>query len=333
MNPQYSLIICTYNRHKVLAICLESIARLVAPADVQFEVLLIDNNSQDATPQTFSDIRKGLPEDQSENWSYFLEKKQGLSHARNRGFDESSGKWLVFLDDECELEPDWIARLHREIEKHAPLMIGGPYRGKFLPNINLSDYAPDFLERYGDSYHLRDHWPGRWLLKPGLSGGNMAVRRDTLEKAGLFDPDLGMSGSKISYGEETELQIRILENKPDHSIYYSPELALVHYIRPEKTGVRQALVGCIQRAKNVANLKYAQISAEGKVRNALLPQSWILIRRFLALAFYFGSSFLRACFKRDFMSRPIYDAIYSGKLQALLQVALTIGLCLSARQS
>jgi glycosyltransferase involved in cell wall biosynthesis len=333
MKTKYSIIVCTFNRCDILKICLDSIANLDVSAHSNVQVILVDNNSTDRTKHYFDKIANKFSPNSNFDWKYCFEIRQGLSHARNKGIAESHGEWLIFLDDECDLKRDWLLCLDYKIKAHSPMMIGGPYRGKFLPNIDKSRYARGFLERYGDSHHLRDSWLEGSLFKPGLSGGNMSIRREALEKVGLFDPDLGMSGKKIGYGEETEMQIRILEMAPQNGIFYSPDLALIHYIRPEKTNLRSGLVSCIQRAQNIAHLKYKELVSNDSIRSDLLPQIWILIRRFLALVVFAGSSFFRSCLRRDFMSRPVYEVIYSGKLQALLQVALTIRLSMRSRLS
>lgn len=325
MTKMFSIIICTYNRAKILEICLNSVANLAKNDNFDYEVLIIDNNSTDDTKKTTEDLISTFPDDRQSGWAYHLETKQGLSHARNRGIAESRGDWLIFLDDECDVRADWLMRLQRIMDRENPVMLGGPYRGKFLPGVDRSRYAKGYLERYGDSYHLRDAWQERWLSKPGLSGGNMAIRRDLLEELGSFDPAFGMSGGKLRYGEETDLQLRILARHPVHSIYYSPDLELIHYIRPEKTGLRPSFESCVQRARNVATLQSSSRSRQNLSWLELLSQIWILIRRTAGLLAFLCVQYIQTLITRDNVVRPVYEAIHSGKLQAFLQIAITVG--------
>ncbi|XHC10784.1 glycosyltransferase family 2 protein [Labrenzia sp. ac12] len=324
MKTMFSIIICTYNRSDILSICINSIAKLNKNKNFDYEILIVDNNSKDATQKAVQDFFLTLPSIQRNKWSYHLERLQGLSNARNRGVSESRGNWLVFLDDECDVDADWLDRLYCVIGHKSPVMVGGPYRGKYLPEIDKRHYAKGFLEKYGDSYHIRDDWQERWLSKPGLSGGNMAIRRDLLEKVGTFDPNFGMSGSETRYGEETELQLRILALCPNNSIYFSPDLELIHYIRPEKTRLLASLQSCIQRAKNVANLQRSHPQYASSSSNLLLLKLWILVRRSFELMIFVAVQFLKAGVKRAPFSRPCYEVIYSGKLQALVQVAFSV---------
>ena len=93
-----STIICTYNRADVLKICLEKITLQEADPAI-FEVIIIDNNSNDHT----ADIVKTFISNYTGQISfhYFLEKKQGLSAARNRGLKESTGMYINYIDDDA----------------------------------------------------------------------------------------------------------------------------------------------------------------------------------------------------------------------------------------
>jgi len=324
MSLKYSIIVCTYNRQNIIEICLKSICLLNKSGDCDFEVLIVDNNSTDATGATVREFLSCLSAELQGKWHYHLERSQGLSHARNRGISESQGEWLVFLDDECELDKEWLTRLHVKITINSPLMLGGPYRGKFLPSADRSDYARGYLEKYGDSHHLRDRWPSRWLQKPGLSGGNMAIRRDVLQTVGGFDPELGMSGTQMRYGEETELQLRILTRYGPRSIYYSPDLLLVHYIRPDKTGLRTSFHSCVQRARNVSNLQRDARNSKKLSVAELFSKIWILIRRLADLLVFLSVQYMQTIFTKGGISNPIYEAVQNGKLQACLQIGMTL---------
>ncbi|MEL6978406.1 MAG: glycosyltransferase, partial [Pseudomonadota bacterium] len=238
-----SVIVCTYNRARFLRLCGESWTALKRLAGAEAEFLIVDNNSDDDTAAASRALVTAIKAKPGWTASYHFEPVQGLSAARNRGVAEAAGDWVAFLDDECLTPADWLLRLEEEIRAQAPDAIGGPYRGRFTPD---GAYPPSFLERYGDSHHLRDGWEARWLSKPGLSGGNIAVRRALLREAGGFDPALGMNGAVIAFGEESELQTRLLARGA--KLYFSPRLELVHFIRPEKSDLNAGLTAARRRA-------------------------------------------------------------------------------------
>ncbi|MEO0369395.1 MAG: glycosyltransferase, partial [Pseudomonadota bacterium] len=95
-----SVCICTYNRDVMLNEMLASLAMNKFQKDD--EVIVIDNNSDDRTKVTAETFRHKLP------LRYFLEKKQGLSNARNRALREARANHLLFLDDDLIVEDSAI---------------------------------------------------------------------------------------------------------------------------------------------------------------------------------------------------------------------------------
>lgn len=102
-----SVIICTANRSQRLLKTLESIAASALAESVEWEVLVVDNNSSDATRQVAGDFCKSNPT----HFRYVFESKSGKSHALNRGILEASGDVLAFTDDDVTVETTWIRNL------------------------------------------------------------------------------------------------------------------------------------------------------------------------------------------------------------------------------
>lgn len=67
-----------------------------------------------------------------------------------------------------------------------------------------------------------------------LSGGNLFVRREILERLGGFDPVLGMQGNEIGTGEETRLQMTMRDVLDAPAIIYDPALRVEHLVRTDK---------------------------------------------------------------------------------------------------
>ena len=95
--PTFSIIICTYNRDKYIYNVLKSIAENDFPTE-KFEIILINNNSTDNTEEECNRFRTDFP---LPNYRYFIEKEQGLSYARNRGINKSTGDILIYVDDDA----------------------------------------------------------------------------------------------------------------------------------------------------------------------------------------------------------------------------------------
>src|ERR1019366_3158512 len=102
-----TVIVCTYNRCQVLAKTLESVAASKVPDSVEWEVLIVDNNSSDQTREVVEDFCRRYPG----RFRYLFERRQGLSSARNAGIRESQSEILAFTDDDATVEPDWLWNL------------------------------------------------------------------------------------------------------------------------------------------------------------------------------------------------------------------------------
>ena len=83
-----TVILCTYNRCKRLAKALESVAASALPASVDWEVLVVDNNSKDETRQVIEEFCERYPA----RFRYVFEPRQGKSNALNTGIREARGE-------------------------------------------------------------------------------------------------------------------------------------------------------------------------------------------------------------------------------------------------
>ena len=102
-----SVILCTYNRCQSLAKALESVAGSTLPDAVDWEVLVIDNNSGDQT-RTVVEQASAL---HLGRFRYIFEPRPGKSHALNTGILAAHGNVLAFVDDDVTVEPTWLQSL------------------------------------------------------------------------------------------------------------------------------------------------------------------------------------------------------------------------------
>jgi glycosyltransferase involved in cell wall biosynthesis len=95
-----SVVICTYNRSSLLVRALESL-EFQEPADLAYEVLVVDNNSSDDT----RNVAQHFVEKRPPRFRYIFEPKQGLSYARNAGIANARAEDIAFTDDDVR---SWI---------------------------------------------------------------------------------------------------------------------------------------------------------------------------------------------------------------------------------
>lgn len=217
-------VVCTFNRSQLLCNCLESLANQDASVEL-FEVIVVDNGSTDNTDEV---TRTYLAD--NKHFRCVKEEQTGLSYARNRGWREASGQYVVYIDDDAEASTDWVSAILSFVVRYPDAVVfGGPY------NAFSTDPVPAW---FPPEYGVLGHGQVERKLDTGrefISGTNMAFRVDVLQACGGFHPDLGMKGKKISYGEETHLQILLHEQ--GHEIYYVPLMKVRHYLSADKMSI------------------------------------------------------------------------------------------------
>lgn len=216
-----SVAVCTWNRAALLRECLRSLEnQTVDPAF--FEVVVVDNNSSDRTEPVIREFAARRP-----NVRGVREDRQGLSHARNRGWAAARGEYVAYLDDDAKAPPEWLAAAKEIIDARAPALFGGPY---------YAFYDAPKPRWWKDAYRSLEHAESARALNAGeyLSGGNVFIRRDVFTRVGGFDPGLGMAGETIAMGEETRFIDAVRRALPDALVYYEPRLYISHLVPAAK---------------------------------------------------------------------------------------------------
>ena len=220
MTLKLTIIVCTFNRSFWLRKCLESLVQPCADENA-VEVLIVDNNSTDDTRKVAEEFTARLP-----NFRYLLERTQGLSHARNRGYREAQGLYVAYIDDDARACNDWVDSIIQFFELHPQVTgVGGPYNA--FSNVPIPDWFPKEYGSRNLGDETREIKNDEWI-----SGTNMIFSKHVLEEIGGFDTSLGMTGNKTSYGEETNL-VRRMKAK-GWQIYYCPNIVVEHAILPYK---------------------------------------------------------------------------------------------------
>lgn len=223
--PEISVIICTFNRVKYLTKTLESFAKQTAKKE-KFELLIIDNNSTDATKKASQDF---ISKASDVNTRYLLEMSQGLSYARNRGIVEATSTIICFVDDDVLVNDNFVEQLIESFQNTDAIALGG----KVLPHYENGD-PPKWMSKYLlPTISTLDMGSTKKIFKwPKFPiGANMAFRKEAFEKHGDFNTQLGRSGIHLEGGDEKDIFNRLMSN--GEKILYSPSVFLQHVI-PEK---------------------------------------------------------------------------------------------------
>ncbi len=187
MSVDVTVIVCTRNRKESLAAALESLQSLVTTDSLTYEILVIDNGSDDGTRELVHEFVARDPQ----QWKYFSEPEKGLSRARNCGIRHARGEIIAFTDDDVIVDPNWLSALWNTFESKPDVIA---VQGKILLQKEIERLPP-----WADPEDLLfctcyDPSPAP-VRADMLVGANMALRGEVFKKHGLFDPRLGAGAS------------------------------------------------------------------------------------------------------------------------------------------
>jgi GT2 family glycosyltransferase len=206
------VVVATHNRSENLRELLEGLLRCQSPASVDWDVWIVDNNSTDSTRA----VAKAFCEQNPQRFHYVFEKTQGKTYALNRGIRESSSEIVVFTDDDCVPEPNWLVNIVREFSSH--------------PDLGILGGRIELFDSRDKPVTIRTWLDRRLLTAPAavfyfIAGCNLAIRRNILEAVGEFDSRLGPA-SRSDAAEDVDFIYRAL--RLGAQIEYVPDVLVYH---------------------------------------------------------------------------------------------------------
>jgi glucosyl-dolichyl phosphate glucuronosyltransferase len=223
-----TVVLCTYNRAQSLRRTLQSLRAMSRPANVSWELVIVDNNSRDETRAVVEDFSRtsGI------ETSYVFERRQGLSFARNAGIREARGDIVAFTDDDVTVDSQWLEQIRETFAQTECLGVGG----RIIPSWSCA--KPRWLQDDG-RYPLMtgvilrfDLGDERQQLTTPPFGANMSFRRAAFDKYGLFRTDLGRVGTQLIGSEDTEFGRRLLAG--NEKFVYEPRAIIYHPVEAER---------------------------------------------------------------------------------------------------
>ena len=215
-----TIVICTYNRAHILPAALMSLLQqTVSPEN--YSLLIIDNNSTDNTQEALVPFKDKFP-----HMRIVMEYDQGIAHARTRTLREVTTPWFASLDSDAKAHPEWVETILQTIEKGDFDGFGGPFYA-WHPYGPAPSWLPEDFGTYESPQ-------GYGLLQGDtfIPGGNCVLRSDAARSIGTFSAELGMSGNRCGYGEETQFFERM--RTAGYRMGYVPQLKIDHCVLPHK---------------------------------------------------------------------------------------------------
>lgn len=219
-----TVIIATRDRASSLERLLQSLESSIAPAGVEVEVIVIDNQSQDDTGQL---LARAAAAERQFPLRVLHQGPPGKAGALNRGLASAAGDVLLILDDDVAVD---AACLEAHVRAHEQGLFDA-VQGKILPGLDPDGKPADSSRLLEYNIPLLNHGEAFREIR-GLTGTNISFTREVLEKVGYFNPNLGPGASGFSEDSEYSARIR----KAGFKMGYTPHAVVYHELNPARYG-------------------------------------------------------------------------------------------------
>ncbi len=201
----FSIIVPVYNRPDEIADLLASLAK---QTDKGFETVIVEDGSTVRCEEQCEAYKEKT------RVKYYYKDNEGRSIARNYGIVRADGDYLIFVDSDCILPPDYIEKLRDSLNANPSDCFGGP------------DAAH---ESFSDTQKAINYAMTSFLTTGGIRGGkvcmekftprtfNMGFSRKVYEKVGGF---------REMFSEDIDMSTRI--RLAGFSITLYPDVAVFH---------------------------------------------------------------------------------------------------------
>ncbi|HIK08600.1 MAG TPA: glycosyltransferase family 2 protein [Trichormus sp. M33_DOE_039] len=226
MSVDFTVAIPTYNGVNRLPKVLDRLHHQICLKDINWEIIIIDNNSTDGTAEFVKDYQN--------KWSdrlsiqYYFEAEQGLAFARNKAIQEAKSELVGFLDDDNLPAVNWVFSAYKFGIEH-------PRAGAYSSQIHgLFEVEPSEKLK-SIIFYLAINERGSYPMlyephKKGLPpGAGLVVRRQVWQNHvpnRLFL--VGRVGSSMLAGEDAEAMSYIYQ--AGWEIWYNPTMVIEHII-------------------------------------------------------------------------------------------------------
>lgn len=201
-----TLVIATYNSVNTLKRTLESINSLEPVPDVDTQVVVINNNSNDDTDRFLDEYNCQF------EFLKLFQINQGQNYAKNTLFSEKIelGDLVIFTDDDVVLSPQFLQKYANAARQQSNFDIFGGTVEALWPSTPPSSILQgiDVAVAFAVTPTEKGYKTGE-VSPTKMHGPNFAIRKRIFEAGFKFNENVGPNGSNYMMGSETELLYRL----------------------------------------------------------------------------------------------------------------------------
>jgi GT2 family glycosyltransferase/Flp pilus assembly protein TadD len=174
-----SIVVLACNQVEFTRLCLESVLKHTGG---DFELILVDNGSTDETPALFQEISKRVGSARVE--LIRNAENRGFAAGVNQGLAQAHGEYLVLLNNDTVVTPDWLDGLVAWAISNPQVGLVGPMTNYTAPpQLAEAGYA-DLSGLDAFAKQRREQFAGQALDVPRLTGFCLLIRRTVLDALG-----------------------------------------------------------------------------------------------------------------------------------------------------
>lgn len=238
-----TLAICTRNRASLLDKTLAAIGHLRIPDGLNWEIVVVNNNSTDKTDDAILRHAKLLPVRRQ------FEAALGVANARNRAVSAAQGTYIIWLDDDVIVDQELLCAYLDAFRQYPKVTLFG---GKVIPQ--LEEPVPLWIKETWETvpivrtlFAFRDYGndPVSLSLVPRRTpvSANCAIRT-AVQKDYAYNPILGPRPVEPNIsGEDSYLYEALL--KDGHTGYWVPRAVVTHCIPRSRQTMRALRRHCL----------------------------------------------------------------------------------------
>jgi|TARA_B100001094_G_scaffold19688_2_gene16778 GT2 family glycosyltransferase len=171
--PFFSVVIPTYERPDDLAKCLGSLSKENQKSAPSFELIVTDDSC--------SDLCRNIVKKNFSLVSWGKGKQNGPAGNRNAGVARAQGEWVVFIDDDCIAQPDYLSSYYKAIKENSSVEV---LEGRIFPDRSRRTWAEGCPENSGGGMF--------WT-------SNLCVKKEVFEELEGFDESFEVAYEDVDF--------------------------------------------------------------------------------------------------------------------------------------